>query len=81
MNRSYTVRLAVAVLVVAVLLIAVIGLPSGISSSAGQATVTRLPRPHPRSHIKIDQTDSLPRSPRPHPQSHIRSTATPIDQP
>jgi hypothetical protein len=66
MNRTRTIRLVIAALVAAVLLVAVIGLPGGISSSAGQSTVTRMPRPHPKSHIPLTTTPishpSLPTS-------------------
>ena len=78
MNRTYTIRLISAALVIAVLLIAVIGLPSGISSSAEQITATRLPRPHPQSH-RHDTATATPIGthdetlyPRPHPRSHIK---------
>jgi hypothetical protein len=78
MNRTTTIRLISAALLIAVLLIAVIGLPGGISSSAGQTTVTRVPRPHPKSHLH-DAVTATPIGahyetlyPRPHPKSHIK---------
>jgi hypothetical protein len=75
MNRTHAIRLIIAALLVTVLLVAVIGLPGGTSSSAEQATVTRSPRPHPKSHLSVTPTsiglDNIARSPRPHPKSHI----------
>jgi hypothetical protein len=75
MNRTHTIRLISAALVVVVLFVVAIGLPGGISSSAGEATVLRLPRPHPSSHLAITAgaigLDNFTRHPRPHPQSHI----------
>lgn len=75
MNRTRAIRTISAALVVAVLLTVVIGLSGTGSSSAGQATVTRSPRPHPSSHLAempgAIEVDDIPRSPRPHPKSHI----------
>jgi hypothetical protein len=87
MNRIRTIpiRLIIVALVGILLLVALIG-PSGngASSSAGQAAITRLPRPHPQSQrLDVDASHVETLYPRPHPQSHIRTTITktPIGQP
>ena len=71
MNRTHAIRLIIAALLVTVLLVAVIGLPGGTSSSAESAILTRSPRPHPKSHLKIAEPISITLSPRPHPKSHL----------
>jgi len=88
MNRTSTIQLIGAAIAIAVLIVALSGPLGGrANSSTGQTTVTRLPRPHPQSHISITTTpiepDSLTRSPRPHPKSRLRlaDTATAISQP
>ena len=74
MNRTRNIRLSIAALVAAVLLIVIVGLPGGASTSAEQNNLTRLPRPHPGSHLALRSTslesDHITRSPRPHPNSH-----------
>lgn len=74
MNRSAQHRLILAALAVAVLLIAVVGLPGGVSQSAGQPTAqaaaTLAPRPHPISHLSFPAGIDL-LNPRPHPESHL----------
>lgn len=67
MNRTRRSRLISAALAAAILLIAASGLPGIIQPSIGEAAVTRLPRPHPQSHLV---TPPATLSPRPHPISH-----------
>ena len=80
MNRKRIIRLISAALVVAVLFAIVISLSGFGSSSAGQAIVTRSPRPHPSSHLartpESIEVDGISRSPRPHPKSHIEILTT-----
>lgn len=75
MNRTHTSRLVIASLIIAVLLVAAIGLPGGTSSSAGQATITHVLRPRPKSNPSVTgmpiAADGIVYSPRPHPRSHI----------
>ena len=68
MNRTRRSRLISAALAAVVLLIAASGLPGIVRPSIGEAAVTRLPRPHPQSHL-VTPTAAT-RSPRPHPISH-----------
>jgi hypothetical protein len=74
MNRSRTVRLIFAALAVAILIVVAIGLPGDARPSIGEAAdevaVTRLPRPHPISHLSLPPGMDL-LNPRPHPTSHI----------
>jgi hypothetical protein len=80
MKRTTITRLILAALVLAVLLIAALGLPGVTNSSAEQTTaglataesaaITRLPRPHPASHLSLPPGINL-LNPRPHPTSHI----------
>ena len=71
MNRITRTRLICAALAVAVLCMALIGLPGGVDSSVGQAAPTRSPRPHPISHLSFPPGIDL-LHPRPHPVSHLR---------
>jgi hypothetical protein len=76
MNRTRSIQLIGAAIAIAILLVVLSGpLGGSANSSAGQATVTRLPRPHPQSRISVTSTpmepDSSTRSPRPHPKSRL----------
>jgi hypothetical protein len=81
MNRIRTIpiRLIIVALVGILLLVALIGPPgNSASSSAGQTTATRVPRPHPKSHLHAAATATPIGAhyetlyPRPHPKSHIK---------
>jgi hypothetical protein len=69
MQRPTLTRLIFAALAVAVLLMAALGLPGAVDSSAGEAPSVRLPRPHPQSHIATPGAAIL--GIRPHPISHV----------
>jgi hypothetical protein len=84
LSRLFKSNSLLAALAAGTLLIAVVVAQGATAdSSAAQFTVTRQPRPHPQSHIKITEPGSVTLSPRPHPKSHIRSavTETPFTQP
>lgn len=68
MNRTHRIRLISAALAAAVLLIVASGLPGIVRPSSGEAAGTRLPRPHPQSHLVTPTAATL--SIRPHPISH-----------
>lgn len=70
MQRTTITRLIFAALVVAVLLIAALGLSGVTDSSAEQTNTGRVPRPHPISHLALPPGIN-PLKPRPHPASHI----------
>lgn len=75
MKQPRHIRLISATLVIASLLIAVIALSASAELSAGQAAVSRSPRPHPTSQlsggVKPIVVNGIARIPRPHPKSHI----------
>jgi len=80
MNRTRILKSSLLILVVFAVLIgaAVVAQATALNSSAVSGDVTRQPRPHPKSHIKITDTataiesGSSIRYPRPHPKSHIK---------
>lgn len=76
-TRIFRSRNLIATLVGGTLIIAVIVAQGvNVDSSATQLNLTRQPRPHPQSHLKSSEPDSITLNPRPHPKSHIRSTVT-----
>lgn len=73
MNHAHLFRrniLIVAVVLIVLIVMVAIAQGATLDTSAAQIDVTRQPRPHPRSHIKITEPGST-LIPRPHPKSHI----------
>ncbi|NTU64226.1 MAG: hypothetical protein HGB05_12705 [Chloroflexi bacterium] len=75
MNRTRILKSSLLILVVFAVLIgaAVVAQATALNSSAASGDVTRQPRPHPKSHIKMVEPGSA-LSPRPHPTSHLAVT-------
>lgn len=86
MNRTRILKSSPLIVVVLTVLIgaAVVAQATAINSSAASGNVTRQPRPHPESHIKVADTvtsigpGSTTLYPGPHPKSHLSLTPTPI---
>lgn len=71
MQRTHTIRLILATLTSATLLVVAIELSGAENLSAEQTNVVRLPRPHPTTHLSYPPGIDL-LNPRPHPHSHLK---------
>jgi hypothetical protein len=82
MNRTRILKSSLLIVVILAVLIGAVMIAQGtaLDSLAAANDVTRQPRPHPKSHIKIaDATtliepDDVTLYPRPHPKSHLKIT-------
>lgn len=76
-NSSLIATLVLGAMIVA----AIVAQGATVNSSAAQSTVTRQPRPHPESHLKLAgaatsiESGNITLYPRPHPKSHLKLSA------